>query len=111
MSVAAKGWVYVPTGCQQASADKDCLLHVAFHGCLQTTADIQDKYYSKAGYNDWAEANNIVILYPQAVKSMFMPSNPNGCWDWWGYVSSNYAFREGPQMQMVKNMVSYLIES
>jgi len=111
LSVSSTAYVYVPTGCKSTKlGDGKCRVHIAFHGCLQTTADIGDKYYTNAGYNEWAEANNIVVLYPQAAKSSFMPSNPNGCWDWWGYVSSNYALKDGPQMQMVRNMVHSLID-
>ncbi len=53
-----------------------------FHGCLQTLEDIQDLFYTKTGYNEWAEANNIIVVYPQAKKSTVFPLNPNGCWDW-----------------------------
>ena len=33
-----------------------------------------------AGYNAVAEVNNIIVVYPQAVKSLI--ANPEGCWDW-----------------------------
>jgi len=38
-----------------------------------------------SGYNELAEKNDIVILYPQAETSTLFPFNPKGCWDWWGY--------------------------
>ncbi len=57
-------------------------LHMTFHGCQQTIADIGDAYYNHAGFNDWAESNNIVVVYPQAIKSLMLPSNPEGCFDW-----------------------------
>ena len=41
-----------------------------------------------AGYNEVGDLNDIVMLYPQAVKTTL--SNPNGCFDWWGYINSNY---------------------
>jgi hypothetical protein len=40
-----------------------------------------------AGYNQVGEANNIIILYPQAIS---VSVNPYGCWDWWGYTVSFY---------------------
>ena len=40
-----------------------------------------------AGYNEVGELNNIIILYPQAIATV---SNPNGCWDWWGYTVTFY---------------------
>ena len=29
----------------------------------------------------------------------------NGCWDWWGYDSPNFAKKSGPQMKAIKAMV------
>jgi len=112
LSVSPKGFAYIPTGCQgtKENEDEKCKIHVSFHGCLQTTSDVGDKYYAHGGFNEWAEANNIVVVYPQAVKSNFMPTNPNGCWDWWGYVNQNYAVKDGPQLQMVRNMMLSLID-
>ena len=40
-----------------------------------------------AGYIAIAEANNIIVLFPQVVNSTL---NPKGCWDWWGYTSPAY---------------------
>jgi len=108
ISVAKTGYVYVPSACSDKQIP--CKIHVSFHGCLQTIADIGDKYYNHAGFNEWAETNNIIVIYPQAVKSSFWPTNPNGCWDWWGYASSDYAFITGPQMQMVRDMMHSLID-
>ena len=48
---------------------------------------VQDVFSRNAGYNAIAEANNIIVLYPQAVNSTL---NPRGCWDWWGYTSPAY---------------------
>jgi len=105
LSVGARAYAYVPDSC--ASGSK-CKVHISFHGCLQTIADISDKYYTHSGFNEWAETNNIIVLYPQAAKSSFFSTNPNGCWDWWGYASSNYAHNSGPQMLMVKAMAESL---
>lgn len=62
---------------------------------------MQDTYARHAGYNQWAEANNIVVVYPQAAHSYVFPSNPQGCYDWWGYTGSDYAFKSGKQMDVV----------
>ena len=35
----------------------------------------------QAGYASWADANDIVVLYPQAKTTT---ANPEGCWDWFG---------------------------
>lgn len=96
------GYIYVPTACANGAT---CHLHVSFHGCLQTQADIGNDYAAKTGLNAWAEANNIIVLYPYAKKSYSMPSNPNGCWDWWGYTDKNYAVNKGVQMQFARSLI------
>lgn len=101
-SLADTGYIYVPTACQSGST---CHLHVAFHGCEQTQDLIGNEYADKTGFNTWAEANNIIVLYPYAKRSMSMPSNPNGCWDWWGYTDKHYGNQDGVQMQFVRNLI------
>ncbi len=46
-----------------------------------------DKYPLNAGYLETAEANNIIVIFPQIKSSI---NNPNGCWDWYGYTGSDY---------------------
>lgn len=55
---------------------------MVYHGCQQSYENIDTKYIEFAGYNHVAEANDIIILYPQ-IKST--PLNLNGCWDYFGY--------------------------
>jgi poly(3-hydroxybutyrate) depolymerase len=99
------GYVYVPTRCEQGAT---CRVHVAFHGCRQSTSFVGQAFVKDAGYNEWAEANDIVVLYPQAAKSLMMPLNPQGCWDWWGYTGEDYATRKGPQLLTVRGMLAAL---
>jgi len=96
-------YAYVPSHCQSSGG---CLLHIAFHGCQQTISDINDTFYTHAGYNTWAESNSMVILYPQAQANDL---NPKGCFDWWGYSGVDFATRVGYQMATVKSMVDYLV--
>ena len=101
------GYVYVPTACRGGG----CRLHVAFHGCRQNVdaqgADrAHDDFVRDAGYNRWAAANRIVVVYPQATESRF---NPNRCWDFWGYTGPDYRTKRGPQMRAVKNMIDRLL--
>jgi len=105
--LADTAYYYLPSAC--ANSKTACDLHVAFHGCMQDPANIQDKYYTKTGYNEWAEANNIIILYPQS--KAIPQKNPNACFDWWGYGSSDYAFKTSPQMVTVWNMIKALAAS
>ncbi len=97
------GWVYVPKSCESGLS---CKLHIALHGCQMSASYIQDQFVNEAGYNDWAEANRIVVLYPQALKNGLW--NPNGCWDWFGYTGLNYTTKYGPQMSALMKMIQTL---
>jgi poly(3-hydroxybutyrate) depolymerase len=98
ISLADQGYLYVPPQCSNQS--KTCRLHVAFHGCLMNS----NEYSQHGGYNSWALANDIVMLYPMAAKNILM--NPKGCFNWWGYGGDDaYATKNGDQMQTVRNMI------
>jgi poly(3-hydroxybutyrate) depolymerase len=106
-SMSAVAYAYVPAQCAGAR----CRLHVAFHGCRQNVDSpdrerVHDDFIRDGGYNRWAAANGIVVLYPQLTESAL---NPNRCWDFWGYSSSEYYGRNGPQMRAVKAMVDRLL--
>jgi poly(3-hydroxybutyrate) depolymerase len=100
--LAATGYYYVPASC--ASGAK-CKIHVSFHGCQQDATDVGDAYYDNAGYNAWADTNDIIVLYPQATTSS---GNDYGCWDFWGYDGKNYAEKAGTQLAAVRAMVDWL---
>lgn len=99
--LAETAYVYVPADCRDHSG---CRVHVVFHGCLQSAGQIGDLYYTRTGYNRWADTNRIIVLYPQVAKD----TQPNSCWDWIGYTGENYATRNAPQMQAVRQMVERL---
>ena len=99
----SSGYLYVPRACTTGAGnhfkinnDDDnlknnfqaCKLHVVLHGCSQGKYLIGTIFADKTGYNQVADANNIIILYPQAKSSLL--TNPNGCFDWWGYTNANY---------------------
>jgi hypothetical protein len=94
-----QAYLYVPESCADAAA---CGIHVAVHGCSQSSDFVGDAFASGAGFNEWAEANAMLVLYPQVASSKVMPMNPYGCWDWWGYTDENYATREGLQVTVIK---------
>jgi hypothetical protein len=104
-SMADTGFVYVPKDC---AAGATCRVHVAFHGCGQGIGFVGRSFARRAGYNRWADANRIVVLYPQVEKSYFWPFNPRGCWDWWGYSGADYAARSGAQISAVRRMLTAL---
>ena len=97
-------YAYVPDACR--GKVQDCGLHIAFHGCVQGAEFIEDRFATQAGFNEWAEPNNIVVVYPQVEKSLF---NPKGCWDWWGYTDENYDVRSGKQIAGVAALIDSFI--
>ena len=104
--LAGRGWLYVPRDCR-AGGDSRCRLHVVFHGCKQGASYVGDAFVRRSGYLEAAEANRIVLLFPQ-IEPGFQPLNPNGCWDWWGYEGEDYAVQAGPQLRAVRAMVADL---
>ena len=104
LTLAEEGYVYIP---QRCDAGAICKLHIAFHGCQQYADAIGERFVREAGYNEWADSNDLVILYPQT-KSSMLPLNPKGCWDWWGYTDADYATRKGNQIATVAAMVQAL---
>lgn len=103
-------FVYVPADC---AAGDSCRLHIAFHGCKQGRQVIGEDYARLTGYNQWAEANRIAVLYPQAIRIPapwynWLAGNPKGCWDWWGYSGPDYLSRTAPQLSAVARMAAAL---
>jgi len=101
ISMDNHAYAYVPTACFQSQ--NTCKLHVSLHGCLQGVELVGQNYILHAGLNRWAESNNIIVLYPQAIASF---TNLEGCWDWWGYTNGNYANKYGLQLATINNMIS-----
>ncbi len=103
--LADTGYAFVPSGCAQGEV---CKVHVSFHGCNQFADAVGRDYVENTGLNAWAQSNNILVLYPQTKKSLFMPLNPQGCWDWWGYTSEDYANKKGEQIMAIHTMIQNL---
>jgi hypothetical protein len=104
LSLADEGFAFVPKDCAQGAS---CRVHIALHGCVQDYGSIGKKFVELAGYNRWADANRIIVLYPQTEASPFAPINPNACWDWWSYVngSGDYVTKSGKQIKAIKAML------
>jgi poly(3-hydroxybutyrate) depolymerase len=102
-SLADTAYAYVPTSC---ATGETCRVHVAFHGCeMEATGTIGSAYYLHAGYNEWADTNHLVILYPQLVPSS---ANPLACWDFWGYDGATFDTKAAPEMAMTRAMIGAL---
>jgi len=111
-SMSDTAYAYVPESCQNG---KSCPIHVVLHGCEQGAKLIGAKYYAETGYNRMAEANDLIMLYPQAEPSQPVPYNPKGCWDFWGYSSPgsanpDYFTRNAPQLRAIRRMIARLAE-
>lgn len=115
LAMGDTGYVYVPKAC---AAGEPCSLHIAFHGCQQDAGTIDQTFVTGAGFNEWADANRIVVLYPQAratYGTALGPVNPMSCWDWWGYNdflydagAGQYARKDGAQVSAVWRMAEKL---
>ena len=103
--MADDAYLYVPKSC--AKAGNHCKVHVALHGCEQSAKVVGSDFYTDTGYNNWADSNQMVVLYPQ-VNASNLPFNPKGCWDWVGYTGPAYATKAGVQMAAIKAMVDRL---
>lgn len=104
-SLLDEAFLYVPEAC--ANGER-CGLHVFFHGCQMSSELLGDVVARGAGFNEWADANRLLVLYPQVRSSRLAPMNPMGCFDWWGYTDSAYATRDGAQIGAVKAVIDSL---
>ena len=95
-----RGLVYLPKQCEEG---KSCGLVIVLHGCEQSLGKIGDRFARDSGFNRWADALDLVVLYPQAQSSL-MPLNPKACWDWWGYTGPDYDTRNGAQIKWIAAM-------
>jgi len=100
--LADEGVVYVPGSCLE---QPDCRVHIALHGCEQSREAIGDTFIKDSGFTAIADANRLVILFPQAEASTV---NPKGCWDWWGYTGLDYLGKDAPQIKAIWAMVEQL---
>ncbi|KUL82465.1 hypothetical protein ZTR_09943 [Talaromyces verruculosus] len=74
-------------------------------------------FIQNTGYNKWADTNNMIILYPQAIPDYTIHaiwnggvlSNPNGCWDWVGWYGSNADQIGGVQMAAIVSQVKQIV--
>jgi poly(3-hydroxybutyrate) depolymerase len=113
ISMGDSGYLYLPKACEVEA----CRVHVALHGCRMSVEQIGERFVREAGYNRWADANRLVVLYPQTTPRngpgfrnwrWSFVFNPRGCWDWWGYTGPQYANKAAPQIRAMKAMVDRL---
>jgi len=96
-------YLFIPPAC--AGDEQACALHLVLHGCAQSAVTVGTGFIEQSGYLSWAQANDIVLAFPQVVSGM---TNPYACWDWWGYTGAGYRWRDGKQMVVVTDWIKKL---
>merc|ERR1711908_69812 len=94
------GFVYVPSGCKGGNLLDRCPIHVHYHCCYCSFRQQGLNLMLRQGMLEWAEPNNIVILFPQALAPSY-----GDCWDWWGGTNKQFDTREGLQIGAAVRMV------
>ena len=94
---------FIPPACVES--DQACALHLVLHGCAQSAVQIGTDFIQLSGYLPWAQANHIVLAFPQVVPGTM---NPYACWDWWGYTGADYRYRDGAQMTVLADWIKSL---
>ena len=102
-SLADHGYIYIPAFC--TIPGNKCHMHVAFHGCIVDKSLFGDIFPKHSGYSEWAESNHIIVLYPQAISNFVPAYDPMACFDWWGYVTPDYAYKGGGQLGIIRLMI------
>ncbi|KPI39932.1 uncharacterized protein AB675_11588 [Cyphellophora attinorum] len=113
--LADTGYIYIPETCQRRHQQqhhaaphtddghfprprsrsppppRPCKLHLALHGCTMNVQTIGDLFIAHAGYNAWADTNDMIVLYPQTTTDNETYdtwsghiANENACFDWIG---------------------------
>ncbi|CAN7157210.1 hypothetical protein LJR225_000213 [Phenylobacterium sp. LjRoot225] len=124
-SMGTLGFVYVPGSVKAGGSARG--VHIVLHGCKQgysyvdfvngrsdraNQATYGARYVIGTGYNHWADANDLIVLYPQCeARDSNAAQNPDGCWDWWGYTSldrdaPDYYSKDAIQIRAVHAMLA-----
>merc|ERR1740121_21660 len=100
---------YIPTGCKSKGSVEWCKVHVHYHPDMpaaEHTWHERKQWIAGIGLNEYGEANNIIMLYPQALGSK---STGRGCWNWIASKEDTYFdTKNGVQLETVNNMVQAL---
>jgi len=111
---SAWAYAYVPTICRkQAGAIRataaPCRMHLYHHGCGGPwNSDFYNGVAHNAGFNEWAEENALVIVYPAMSKWGKTGQSQAGCWDGYAQTGSDYGLKSGAQISVVHNMITQL---
>jgi poly(3-hydroxybutyrate) depolymerase len=95
-------YLFIPPAC---TGEQACSFHLVLHGCAQSSVQVGTTFIEQSGYLPWAEANDIVLAFPQVIPGA---ANPFACWDWWGYTGAAYRWRDGAQMKVLTDWIRTL---
>ena len=104
---------YVPHACRSGNASW-CRVHVNYHGCTRNPREPRSMggwaerllWLRSIDLNEYAEANHIVVLYPQAAGSI---ESGEGCFNWASYTDDPlFDTRLGIELTVVRSMVADL---
>lgn len=64
-----------------------------------------DVFTKFAGFNEWAFANNFVVVYPRMSTRGTATQMRSGCFDGYGQTGRDYAQRTAPQLRAIHRML------
>lgn len=94
------GHIYVPDACLKPN---QCGLHIVLHDCEAPIKGDVASMAAQSGFNAWAGAFDVVVLYPQ------LRSDTEWCWDWRGVSGPDYAVQSAAQISALKSMIDSLV--
>lgn len=97
--LSTRGWVYAPYTCRRNPIL--CRMHMFLHGCLQDYDSIGNVLVKESGFGEWAESNNITIIFPQTITTS---NDFYACWDFVGFTGPNWANQMGYQMAALNSI-------
>ncbi len=114
LDINSGGFVYIPIKCKATGAR--CGIHVFVHGCGMAAYAgpkpyaFNDTYARRAGFNEVAESNGFIILYPQLRYDdrARSASEIDNCWDQTGTTGVMYTDKAGAQVTAVMRMIERL---
>ena len=109
---APRAWT-IPRSSMSAdcAAGETCRLHIVLHGCKQGREVVGKDFARLTVDNRWAEANRIVVLYPQAEKDpdtvvQLVCRQSERLLGLVGLFGSDYLSRTAPQPSAVARMAA-----
>ena len=83
-----------------------CGIHVHYHPCGGSVRAVSTSYSLQIGLPQYAETNDMVIVYPQATSA----KGVGGCFDWWGGTGADFDTKTSKQLGFMGRVVRALPE-